>query len=85
MPQTVDSSDVFYSQPCPVCGRRLQIRVSLLGHRVYCQHCGGGFTAVDESLRGPPVADRVDDLLARATRALRQSGCEAADEQGVSW
>jgi|688.fasta_scaffold2541874_1 hypothetical protein len=38
---------VHYYQPCPVCGRSLRIRVSLLGKRVFCQHCGGGFRATD--------------------------------------
>lgn len=85
MTDVAQPADVFFSQPCPVCGRRLQIRVHLLGRRVYCQHCGGGFTAVDEALRGPPADDRVDALLARATRALRRPDCETADEQGVTW
>jgi hypothetical protein len=38
---------VCYHQNCPVCGRNLRIRVMLLGRLVYCQHCGGGFTATD--------------------------------------
>lgn len=43
MEQAVNS--VCYHQNCPVCGRNLRIRVRLLGRLVYCQHCGGGFTA----------------------------------------
>jgi hypothetical protein len=45
MEQAVNS--VCYHQNCPVCGRNLRIRVMLLGRLVYCQHCGGGFTATD--------------------------------------
>jgi hypothetical protein len=45
MEQAVNS--VCYHQNCPVCGRNLRIRVRLLGRLVYCQHCGGGFTATD--------------------------------------
>jgi hypothetical protein len=44
-------NDVTFQQRCPVCGRALQVSVVLLGRRVYCQHCGGGFTAMDETMR----------------------------------
>jgi len=44
-------NDITFQQRCPVCGRALQVAVVLLGRRVYCQHCGGGFTAMDESMR----------------------------------
>lgn len=72
------TSEVFFHQSCPVCGRKLQILVHLLGRRVYCQHCGGGFVARDESL-GPadPVRTRieaVDDLLERASALLQTAG-----------
>lgn len=69
---------VFYHQSCPVCGRPLQVRVTLLGRRVYCQHCGGGFVATDPALGGETVAEcveddrlaAVDELLERAARQL---------------
>lgn len=78
-------TDVFFNQPCPVCGRMLHVRVQLLGRRVYCQHCGGGFTAVGESLGGDRAGDRVDELLARATRALERATCggDEADDFSV--
>ena len=71
---------VFYNQACPVCGRTLRIQVTLLGRRVYCQHCGGGFVAMDESLRsngdfgacGRRPADAVEALLERADLTLRR-------------
>jgi hypothetical protein len=44
-------NDVTFQQRCPVCGRALQVSVVLLGRRVYCQHCGGGFTAMDDTMR----------------------------------
>ncbi|MFM7413983.1 MAG: response regulator [Planctomycetota bacterium] len=67
---------VFFHQGCPVCGRRLEIDVALLGARVYCQHCGGGFLAMDPSLasRGRSEStDRADELLARAAMLLAQA------------
>jgi C4-type Zn-finger protein len=76
------SRDVYYHQHCPVCGRLLQIRVNLLGQRVYCQHCGGGFRALDEQMQlgsGEPsrsAADRADELLRQAALVLEQAGCE---------
>jgi len=67
---------VFFHQGCPVCGRRLEIDVSLLGARVYCQHCGGGFLAMDPALRSQghgESTDRADELLARAATLLAQA------------
>jgi hypothetical protein len=55
----------------------LRIGVTLLGRRVYCQHCGGGFVAADLSMRGDPARDpadrkeaKVDNLLERAAVML---------------
>lgn len=67
---------VSYHQHCPVCGRGLMIAVTLLGRRVYCQHCGGGFVATPEDT--PPAAaekerqrrDRVDELIEQAEIVL---------------
>lgn len=78
------STDVCFNQACPVCGRTLLIRVHLLGRRVYCQHCGGGFVARDEAL-GPldPTRSRiaaVDDLLERASALLETTGGGRADD-----
>ena len=70
---------VAYHQSCPICGRNLRIGVTLLGKRVYCQHCGGGFIASDASSgRGPtrtnplatPSLDVVDALIEKADAVL---------------
>lgn len=74
-------TDVFFNRSCPVCGRKVSIRIQLLGQRVYCQHCGGGFTAVDETIGlGPAVHDRVDDLLERASRMLAETAAGGGDD-----
>lgn len=74
--------DVFFSQACPICGRMLRIVVKLLGRRVYCQHCGGGFVAADETMRAAaaapaegsrPCEQTVEQLLARAEAVLGRS------------
>lgn len=72
------SARVFFQQGCPVCGRRLEIDVCYLGRRVYCQHCGGEFVAMDPALStgGAPVSpttDHVDTLLERAAFVLEQA------------
>ena len=75
------SHDVFFDRACPVCGRMLHIRVQLLGRRVYCQHCGGGFVAADPALGraaadAPGRGDRdaaVDRLLEQAALVLEQA------------
>lgn len=83
---------VFFLQGCPVCGRRLQVDVALLGRRVYCQHCGGGFVAMDEALQGSgggaaeqsrdaDVLHKADVLLEQAAMALARAG-GAEDESG---
>ena len=76
------SDSVYYHQGCPVCGRMLRIGVRLLGQRVYCQHCGGGFRATDETLEEDEGAvrameqiqeDRIEMLLERATESIGNS------------
>lgn len=82
MPQPEQLGDVFFNRSCPVCGRLLRIRVQLLGRRVYCQHCGGGFTATDESLgRDTPVSERIDELIARAEALLERAACGGDAEE----
>ncbi|MEX0689135.1 MAG: hypothetical protein WD072_10770 [Pirellulales bacterium] len=83
MSKTITTTrDVFYHQRCPVCGRLLQIRVNLLGQRVYCQHCGGGFVALEEriGIAGDAGAkstfDRADELLERAALVLEQAALD---------
>lgn len=39
----------FFVQGCPTCGRRLEIRVELLGRKVACRHCQGRFIASDSA------------------------------------
>ncbi|MFM8704026.1 MAG: hypothetical protein ACKOHG_09190 [Planctomycetia bacterium] len=80
-PAERSASPVCYHQNCPVCGRSLQIRVQLLGRRVYCQHCGGGFVASDavsgEKIPRPtdrPQAAIVDELIERAAVMLARGG-----------
>jgi hypothetical protein len=78
---------VCYHQNCPVCGRNLRIRVMLLGRRVYCQHCGGGFIATDACVGAttPRVPNRpqsaiVDDLIERAAVML---GLTSGQDSGL--
>lgn len=79
------SRDVYFNQHCPVCGRMLEVRVSLLGKRVYCQHCGGGFVASDEPQVSDGrrqewrVADRAEQLLERAALMLARAGAADAE------
>lgn len=78
-------SPVFFHQQCPVCGRVVRVRVSLLGRQVYCQHCQGSFVATDSSMGGLPPTTTVvqsagtDDLIERANELLARAGGNAAD------
>ena len=88
------SDSVYYHQGCPVCGRMLRIGVRLLGQRVYCQHCGGGFRATDETLEddvGPLRAieqiqdNRIERLLERAAEAIDNSlKVEQLEEEDIA-
>ena len=88
------SDSVYYHQGCPVCGRMLRIGIRLLGQRVYCQHCGGGFRATDETLEEDEGAvraieqiqeDRIEMLLERATEAIGNSlKCEQTREEDIA-
>lgn len=63
---------IKFTQSCPTCGRRVDVRASLLGCTVACQHCGGEFTAnANEGRVG--VEDHGDDLLDRVESALRRA------------
>ncbi|MCX7401626.1 MAG: hypothetical protein NTY87_00655 [Planctomycetia bacterium] len=81
---------VNYHQGCPVCGRSLEICVVLLGRRVYCQHCGGGFVAADPSMRSSvqaampsPLHSVVEDLLHRATTLIEQAEGESLESDSL--
>lgn len=63
----------------------LTIGVTLLGKRVYCQHCGGGFVAADPSFAGAGARSqdrRIDDLLERARAALQEAADSGEPQQG---
>lgn len=66
------NSLIRFTRSCPTCGRRIQIRSSLLGHIVACRHCNAEFVAtgtddsagcVDDAQR---LLDRVDSVLSRS-------------------
>ena len=75
------NDSVYYHQGCPVCGRILRIGIRLLGQRVYCQHCGGGFRATDVALEDVKATrviehlqeDRIETLLELAAESISDS------------
>jgi hypothetical protein len=80
-------SPVFFHQHCPVCGRVVRVRVSLLGRQVYCQHCQGSFVATDPSMAdGQPVASvpLVDDLIERANDLLARARSSVDAEESAA-
>lgn len=60
-------------QECPTCGRRLIVRIDLLGRTVACQHCQAQFQALDparfnrrdEPPPGPGLLERAQAILDR--------------------
>ncbi len=60
----------YFSQPCPICGRSLEVRVQYLGRNVVCRHCHGEFEACDpESTSYPPESSGIN-LLERVEKLL---------------
>ncbi len=65
------SRATYFLQSCPTCGRRLEIRIELLGKTLACSHCHARFEAQyrsdrahDASMPAGSILDRVDQLLA---------------------
>lgn len=67
-----------FTQPCPTCGRRVEIRASLLGCTVACQHCRAEFVAEPGFHRGAKdeirrIDSSSDDLMARVDQLLQNT------------
>ncbi|MEX0586285.1 MAG: hypothetical protein WD176_06560 [Pirellulales bacterium] len=59
----------FFVQPCPTCGRRVEVPVEYLGKQVVCDHCQGAFMAMDPAL-DVPASDDSSIILRRANQLL---------------
>lgn len=79
--------------PCAVCGRRLQIKVSLLGSSVCCPHCQAVFSASSElgertlsegkNQQDGSISNDSSELMARVEDVLERSK-SSDDCHGVS-
>lgn len=63
------ASGTFFVRACPTCGRKLEVRVELLGREVECVHCGANFHATQED-RNAVDDQRIEQVLARAQRYI---------------
>ncbi len=61
----------YFVQPCPTCGRMLQVRVQYLGKRLQCRHCHGEFDARDP--------ESADDLSSSSGLSLLRRAGELLD------
>ena len=61
---------VRYTQSCPTCGRRVEVRAYLLGRTIACQHCKAEFVAEAGYVA---EMDSSDDLMARANDLLKRT------------
>lgn len=65
-----------FTQSCPTCGRRVEVRAALLGCTVACQHCRAEFVAepgVESTHPQVTECDSSDDLMARVDQLLQQT------------
>jgi ribosomal protein L37AE/L43A len=72
---------IRFNRSCPTCGRRVQIRASLLGSTVSCQHCNAEFTASANDDAGEFNSEC--RLMARVERALERSAESATNSTVV--
>ncbi len=73
---------VLFTQSCPICGRRVQIRTSLLGRTVACQHCNGEFIVASGLGRSTDEGElesgqASDPLMQRVEMALRRANASS--------
>ncbi len=73
----------YFVQTCPVCGRRLQIRVEYLGKKVVCQHCRGELVASDPTTvrcdhpqSAPTSLQRANELLESIEQRMARSNAQ---------
>ncbi|QDT03199.1 hypothetical protein K227x_15810 [Rubripirellula lacrimiformis] len=73
---------IRFTQSCPTCGRRVQIRASLMGYTVACQHCNAEFVAectdVCQGSVEPQATETVDPLMVRVEEALQRAAKQKA-------
>ena len=50
----------YYLQPCPTCGRSLQIRIEYMNRNVICYHCNASFVAADPDIGESPESTVID-------------------------
>ncbi len=73
---------IRFTQPCPTCGRRIQVQASLMGHSVACPHCRAEFSADGVEAGGqvgskhPEGHQSVDPLMIRVEKALARASAE---------
>jgi transcription elongation factor Elf1 len=80
---------VSFTQSCPTCGRRVQVRASLVGYTVVCQHCRAEFDAkLDSEIhlvsRGnnlgnteePQMEPEADPLMMRVEEVLKRAAAQ---------
>lgn len=63
-------STTYFDQECPICGRKLQVRIAYMGRKVVCQHCRGEFEACDPTSTVYPPNDSAIIVLRRAGELL---------------
>ena len=68
----VSQTLIRFSNSCPTCGRRIQIRSGLLGKTVACPHCQAEFVARSGD-HGTGVSDDSQRLMDRVELALMRS------------
>ncbi len=84
------NSLVRFTRSCPTCGRRIQIRGSLLGRVVACRHCNAEFVAsasddapgcIDDAKR---LMDRVESVLSRSQPPMIETTTPASSTTPAS-
>ncbi len=63
---------LYFNQDCPVCGRRVKVRIELLGTKIACSHCTAVMVASDNHDRtwydSPRISGQPTDAISQRDR-----------------
>lgn len=67
---------IRFIQPCPTCGRRIQVRAATLGQMIECPHCHARFHAEDSNSQRSGMLDSVgQDASVASERSVFEEPC----------
>lgn len=73
----MQTTQLYFKQDCPVCGRGMRVRIELLGKQIACAHCMGVSLA---RVRDEQSLDRSTEIVRRSD-SDRYMPCYAGSDE----